>query len=237
MSLLNTLPDDIIHKIYRYINPIFDYTNYVENMKNFHTITENVSTMYNDFYNSDVVHHRDIHQNLLFVSVAAQMTNLQLKCLQKINEFIKQNPKLERPANYEDLDQYQYKKCLETHIHYSQMPRLEENINVRRGIWFKPNTNEELMVVHDIVNTLQYGTVSELIYACIVNNVKGFKTALRDYTLKKLFVNIDIQPLQDKHIISFANYYYNENAILSYSRDDLKKVPHKSKLIKRLMEL
>ena len=235
MSLFNTLPDELMRNIYTFINPINEYTKYVKALDSYNTLTEDASQLYQDF--DEMSPACDMDETINYITCSASISCLLLENLQDVSEFLKKNPKFQRPKKYNLLRDFQYKKHMEHSLSRVQAYRLERNINNRRGVWIKLNRGDELIMYHKIDYILQNGTTADLIYACIINNVKGFKTALRDYALKKLYINMDIQPLEDKYIARFVNYYYSTLSLKNYSDSERKYIPKKNTLIRRLMAL
>lgn len=235
MSLLNTLPDELMRKIYTFLNPINEYINYVKALDSYNPLSKDASQLYKDF--DEMSRECDINDSIHYITCSASISCLLLGNLQDISEFLKKNPKFNRPKKYNNLGEFQYKKQMEHSMSLVQTYRLERNINNRRGLWFNPNRDDELILSHKIEYILQNGTIADLIYACIINNVKGFRTVLSDFALKKFYINMDIQPLKEKYIINFVNHYYSPLRIKMYNDKEIKYLPNKKALIKRLMAI
>lgn len=51
---------------------------------------------------------------------------------------------------------------------------MDNYIHIRRGVWVEINNSNDINIINDITHILRYGTVSDLLYACIINEVEGF---------------------------------------------------------------
>ena len=234
MSRLNVLPDDIIKLIYKYINPIFDYVNYAKNIENYNDITDEILDILED---SVSIHTQgNIDERYQLDTALASISILQMEYLSNIKEFINNNPKFERPYQDDELTQFQYKKQLDTHINSHNMNRLHNNLKFHAGIWYSPHEEHEILAIHNIEVILREGTIQDLIFSCMVNNVDGFKTAFRLYMLREQSIDINIQKYKEVYISKFINHYYRRDTNPD-TRNNTKKIPKRKTLVKRLMSI
>lgn len=226
------LPDELLRKVIQYIHPIFEYQKYYESLKYYNKTLEDLEeSMYN---NTEQGYNSNIAERIINTTEIARLSCLQLEYLQEIENFVKINPLFERPTDSTNFTENQYKLQFERHINRGSWQRLEENIYIHRGMWHHPDKHNEINIFNDI-NVLHFtGTIRDLIFACIMNNVRGWKTSFNDFMLKKYFINTAISPVKEMHYIQFVNYYYNDNAI---RKDKEKRVPKRSTLIKKLIGL
>ena len=226
------LPDEILRKIYQYIHPIFEYKKYIDSVKDYKEISKNFSEMI--YTHDERMLFGDIKVRIDSCTEMASLSNLQIKYLAEIDNFIKKNPLFLRPVVSNNLTPIQYKRQFDIHISINNLKRLEKNLCIRRGEWFHPNKRDEINVYNDINVLHKSGTIRDLIFACMMNNVRGWKTSFGEYMLKKYFINTSISKVYEIHYINFVNYYYSEENIQEHNS---KYVPERSKLIKKLMKL
>lgn len=226
------LPDEILKKIFQYIHPIFEYKKYVDNVNYYNEISENLSERL--YSHEHVMHVGTVQERIISSTDVATISCLQLEYLGEIEAFVKRNPRFQRPATYNNLSFIQYKKQFEVYISKKNLKRLENNLYIHRGEWFHPNEKDEINIYNDINVLHQSGTIRDLIFACIMNNVRGWKTNFQDFMLEKYFINTAISNVYEGHYINFVNYYYNDKNIKKYNN---KFVPTRKSLIKKLLRL
>lgn len=226
------IPDEILRKIYQYINPIFEYKNYVDKVKDYKEYLKNFSEMIRT--HRETMFYRNIKVRIDSCKEIASISCLQIEYLAEIEDFIKKNPLFQRPAMSNNLTPIQYKRQFDLHITIHNLKRLEKNLCILRGEWFRPNERDEINIYNDINVLHKSGTIRDLIFACMVNNARGWKTSFDEYMLKKYFINTAISKVNEIHYINFVNYYYSEKNIQEHNN---KNVPERSSLIKKLIKL
>jgi hypothetical protein len=223
------LPDELLHKVLRYINPIFEYQKYYKNLKDFE---DTESELYGSTHDLQNIHHHNIAELIETTEEVASLSCLQLEYLREIEDFVKKNPKFTRPTDVPNFAKNQYKLQFDRRINKKNAKRLDEEIVIHRGMWHNPDERDEICVFDDINTLHSRGTIKDLIFACIMNNVRGWKTSFRDFVLKKYFINIAISPVKEIHYIHFVNHYYSDNTLAIENR-----VPTRATLIRKLLRL
>ena len=87
MSLLNTLPDELMRKIYTFLNPINEYINYVKALDSYNPLSKDASQLYKDF--DEMSRECDINDSIHYITCSASISCLLLGNLQDISEFLK----------------------------------------------------------------------------------------------------------------------------------------------------
>ena len=202
------LPDELIRRVYSFIHPAFCYTRYVKNIRGYR------DSMYELEYESQLY-----QNNLLSSSISDRKDNimcmgsyveLQSAYLEDIEAFLEKNPAFVRPGHTESLTEYQYKISIDYRITKYNRDRLEKNITLRRGLWCDGNYDEglveenEIMVFAPLTEILQHGSTRDLIYACIINRVWGFKTAMTIYMRERGLED----DFNENNIVEFINHRY-----------------------------
>jgi hypothetical protein len=227
------IPDELLRKVFQYIHPIFEYAEHYKNVSNYREASEALEDSISDY--SDVMYEGEIESKITNVTEIASFTCLQLEYLCDIKNFVKENPKFHRPIKNRDLTQFQYKRQFDMHITERNMVRLGKNTVLWRGEWHHPDQPSEINTFNDIHVLHQTGTVRDLIFACMINKVRGFKTAFNDFMLKKYLINTAISKVYETDYINFINYYYSPTAI---RKGRSRAVGQKRKaLVKKLMKL
>ena len=227
------LPDELLRKVVQYIHPVFEYVEYYKNVNGYNKASEALDDSIGEY--SDVMYEASIETKIANVTNIASLTCIQLDYLCDINNFVKENPKFYRPTKNSDLTQFQYKRQFDTGITDSNMIRLIKNTMLWRGEWHLPDQPSEINTFNDINVLHQVGTIRDLIFACMINKVRGFKTAFNGFMLKKYLINTTISKVYETDYINFVNYYYSPTAIRKgRSRAVGKK---RTTLVKKLMEL
>lgn len=177
------LPDELLRKVYGYILPIFEYAEYVQNMKEYKSTQLQMTFVCQDCH--DMMYQGSAErklENIKEISICAQK---QQKHLQGMTRFLKKNPRFVRPCDSNDLTENQYFRAFDVDIVVLNMKRLENNVKLRRGLWDYPDTEREILLEHDIPELLFNGSVRDLIYACIINNIRGFGEGLKNDMRKR----------------------------------------------------
>jgi hypothetical protein len=167
---MDKLPDEIIRNIYKFINPVFEYINYIELLKDNSNEKIELCNIMEVLKNSVCDGH--ISEQMDSISIAASYTGLMAVTLSKIDRFLKKNPKFSRPVKGDDLNEYQHKTQDSIGYCTKQIERMERNISIRRGKWRNPDTNNEVIEIHDIVYILQKGSLESIQYSCLINNIQ-----------------------------------------------------------------
>lgn len=226
MAQFIPLPNELIRKIYGYIHPAFEYQQYVKDVDGYNDTKFEMCFLCKDHkritYNGNTAH------KLNNVEEIAAYASLQYEYLKAIHRFIELHPRFVRPSNSDDLAEYQYKRQFDTEIVMENMKRLDKNNNIRRGMWMQPDEKTEILLFHDINKILFHGTTRDIIYSCIINNVRGFKNALKQDLAGKI--------KNDKSIVAFINRHYSWRPPLG-ARAITREASFRKRLIRKLMKL
>ena len=221
------LPDEILRCIYQFINPIFEYENYIKTMRSSNDLTLDLSIQLNETYN--ILYRGSAEYKLTCFEALSANSSLQTEYLREINKFLKKNPKFVRGMTSDMLCGFYYKRQFDPEISVRNMKRLDFNRSVERGLWEYPDTDRELLYFHDIVEVLQNGSLRDLIYACIVNRVEGFKNTLQKCREIKIRSEKDIVRLIDRNYLSSNTGAANSKKCL--------RLPSRKSLVQKLMKL
>ncbi len=162
---MNSLPNELVRKIYQYILPVFDYSEYIRNKQSYTIEKPVMDSYYMDIYNNlDTIEHTSEKMGVVFAYCA-----LMNDYLTKMKMFISKNPKFNRPLECNYLSEHQYITSWSTEYTLDQMIRMEQNIMIRRRRWTYHNPAR--MEIGDIVDILTYGSVNDLRYSCIINRI------------------------------------------------------------------
>lgn len=204
MTYFNTLPNELLRKIFGFILPIFDFARYVRNTKGYNETRLDMLILCQEC--QDMIHDGDIYQKMENMDHIGAYTALQMEYLGEVKSFLVKNKRFERPGKSCDLTEWQYLRAFDTEVQEFSMERMEKNIWLNRGLWEHPDTKQEIMVQHDIPEILLNGTTRDLIYSCMINNIRGFKTAFKNF-LKK---NPKMSRRNDNAVICFINEKYSD---------------------------
>ena len=166
------LPNEIIKKIYGYVLPIFEYTDYMKNIAWYNDT--NIDANYSCQMFQDLMMTGDPLEKLSNVLDIMDRVGLQQSYLVKINEFLEKNRSFVRPGCNCDLSEYQFRRAFDTEITEYNMKRMEDNIWIRRGMWCNPDEKNEILLYHDFVFMLHYKSTRSLFYSSIVNGINFF---------------------------------------------------------------
>lgn len=218
------LPDEIIRKIYQFILPIFEYTNYIQNIINSNNVNLELCDAMSDYTHSTYAD-SVCHQQTKITKLSA-LSCLQLEYITDINDFLCKNPKFVRPQASRDLTDSLYKRQFDVEISTTNLERLEKNVMIRRGLWDISDTSvSEIMIYHDINELMFNGSIPDLIFSCIINNIHGFKEPVR---AKISWQRPETKFRYEGDILNFVNQYYMRT---------LTRIPSRKTLIKKLMKL
>jgi len=222
MSQFIPLPDELLRKVYGYILPIFEYAKYVRNIEGYNDTLLEMNFVCEDY--QELMFDGGSVRKLENIEQLSAYTALQMEYLVDIRRFLDDNPKSVRPGRRGDLTEHQYRQAFDASMTDLNIERFERNLKIRRGIWMYPDERRELLLFHDILEILLNGTTRDLIYSCIVNGLKGFKSKLQRY-LKRYYNN---SMIYNHRIIQFINYEY------AHIDSD---VVLRRKLVRKLMKL
>lgn len=161
-------PDEIVRKIYQYINPIFEYEKYNNALK-FHDelwysrklLIHASKQMYNPAikYNYNV----EIHEKTILMN----------KHLKTIKNFIRTNPHFRRPHNMDDLTYGKHKTSWEYEYNKNRLPRLESQILHYRSerCLDENSSNYNVMICHNLIYWLKRCKIKDIEYSCLQNNI------------------------------------------------------------------
>ena len=221
------LPDEILRKIYQFIHPMFEYEKYITNMRNSNDIELDLCQLCNDA--GELLYSGSVELKLNAVDMLASSACLQSEYLYEIKYFLNKNNKFIRPGGRSALRKYYYKNQFDPEFTEQNIERLENNRIVERGLWENPDTDKELLYFHDIVEILQNGTLRDLIYACIINRVDGFKHVTQK--CRKDIIRCE------KDIVNFIDKKYLSSNTGGASSKKCWRLPSRKSLVKKLMNL
>ncbi len=221
------LPDEILRKIYQFIHPMFEYEKYITNMHASNDVSLDLCQLCNDA--GELLLSGSAELKLNAVDMLAASACLQSEYLYEINTFLKGNPKFIRCSHSTHLTKFYYKRQFDPEITSFNMKRLEKNRIIERGLWEYPDTDKELLYFHDIVEILQNGTLRDLIYACIINRVDGFKHVTQK--CRKDIIRCE------KDIVNFIDKKYLSSNTGGASSKKCSRLPSRKSLVKKLMNL
>jgi hypothetical protein len=222
------LPNELLRKIYQFIHPMFDYEKYITNMRNSNDIELDLCQICNDLGDLLQRGSSEIKQNA--VDMLSATACLQSEYLYEVNYFLNKNNKFIRPGGRSALRKYYYKHQFDPEFTEQNAERLENNRIVERGLWENPDTDKELLYFHDIVEILHNGSLRDLIYACIVNKVDGFKHVTQKCRTNTFRSEKDIVKFIDRN-------YLSSNTDVGPSNKKRKRLPSRKSLVKKLMKI
>jgi len=214
------VPDEILKKIIQYIHPAFQYEKYVKDRNNYKSTTTRIERFMHDHdeiaYGSAGVEERIMNSREMVNTVCHQ-----LEYLDSIQGFLEINRAFLRPSISNELTEHQYLRQYDVHFTEKNIERLERNAIIRRGVWEDGDNQTEINVQNDINHIHMYGTVRDLVFACIVNNDSGFIGVLKKSITGKFS--------RDTDIILFINKHYPPEI---NNNEDLRK-----RLVNRLIKI
>ena len=219
------LPNEIIRIIYKYINPIWEYVEYIENIKAYSTTKLELCILCNDCHSIsyDGTTEEKI-DNCLNISAYSCLAT---EHLTRIHTFINRNPKFKRGVNEDHLATHQYKKQFDHEISKENVRRMEFNISIHRGAWAYPYRSIEVLLFHSIPYVIFEGTLIDIVYSCVINNVKEFEPSLREYMSAH-----KIEKPNEKVMVDFVNFY-----CAAWSAGRFNDTYYRQSLIKKLMKV
>ena len=182
MAQFIPLPDELVRKVFGYILPIFDYAIYNQSMRKYNNTQLDMTLLCQDC--QDMLYEGSAARKLDILEELTILGEVQRKYLVVIKEFLEKNPRFVRPDHSYQLHEHQYLRAFDYEITESNMVRLVDNIMTRRGMWEYPETKMEILIYTDTVQLLYDGSLRDLIYSCIVNNVGGFRGILENHVQK-----------------------------------------------------
>ena len=187
---LHSLPDELIMKVYSFITPIYEYSNYVEHMKLYvghkHKLDES-------FYFGAGQHGISVEQSQFGVIYAlCAVVDHHLKHIQ---HFLHINPAHVRPINKNMLTKYQYKNCIDINYTENQIIYMDHVILQQRNptidyysyirphyIYYSP--------MCDMISFLNYASNDVLKTQCLDNNIIIDDESSHKDNYRKYIINI-----------------------------------------------
>jgi len=164
------LPDELLRKVYSYIHPVFDYTEFV-NALSHHAEEEEAFTLILDRRNNI----DNIDDKITYYDMITTYALLMNKHLSVVSKFLRTNPRFNRPDYGLLLNQTQYRWQWDWSILPGQAARMDNNMYLRRLKHGTTTTNgyelHNIMVQHDIVFMLREGSLATIINNCNINNI------------------------------------------------------------------
>ena len=192
---MNALPDELVKKIYGYINPAFQYEAYIRNTNGYRDAKRKWVRSMADICRGRVSAAEQLDNTIDTIS----RSHLTVEYLNRVQQFLVENPLFVRPNTNEELTERQYKRQFDTEIRPEHLRRMEANIKIRRGEWDSPDEPGEVMLYNDILEVLHHGSIRTLMFSCITNNIHGFKEALKKNISRKIMCEQDIIHFIDTH--------------------------------------
>ena len=202
MAQLIPLPDELVRKVFGYILPIFDFATYNQSMRRYNDTQLDMTLLCHDC--QDMLYEGSATRKLDILDEITILGEVQKKYLVVIKEFLEKNPRFVRPDHSNQLDEHQYLRAFDYEITESNMVRVVDNIMTRRGVWEYPETKMEILLYTETVQLLYDGSLRDLIYSCIVNNVGGFREILENHVQKAF------REVWDYEIHRFINQQYSD---------------------------
>ena len=223
-KIMNTipLPDELVRVIYSYINPAFEYSKYIKNVRGYSETRQELCNLCDE---CQTVSYRGSAEDKLDNCVnIASYSCLASEYLESIGSFIDDNPKFKRDGI---ISNYKYKTQFDYEMNEEKIEMIESDMSFRRGMWVYPDEIMEVLLFHGIPETLFHGSIKDIMYSCIINNIRGFKIALGKYQRRN-----KIYHLSERDISKFVNEYYNN---LDWNKVDV--VAYRKGLIRKLMKI
>ena len=212
------LPLEILEKVNEYLNPVFNYKKYIQNIKIYNQTVEDFEALptkskkqylhkiNKEKHNSEIIETLEEKYEIIIISLK------QLQYLIKIDEFIRKNPKFLRPVLKKNSTKY-YREQFGVYYTEKNMSRMEANLRITRGIWQGPIDGQEINIINDINILHKEGTLKDLSFACLINNVGYIVEEFDDYMLNELFLNTSIQSVKERYYIWFCSKWRWKNEI------------------------
>ena len=164
------LPDELLRKVYSYIHPAFDYTEFVNALSR-HAEEEEAFTLILDRRNNV----DNIEDKITYYDMITTYALLMNKHLSVVSKFLQTNPRFTRPDYGLLLNQTQYRWQWDWSILPGQAARMDNNMYLRRLKHGTTTINgyklHNIMVHHDIVFMLREGSLATIINNCHMNNI------------------------------------------------------------------
>jgi hypothetical protein len=202
MAQFIPLPDELVRKVFGYILPIFDFATYNQSMRKYNDTQLEMTLLCHDC--QDMIYEGSAARKLDILDELTILGEVQKKYLVVIKAFLEKNPRFVRPVHSNQLHEHQYLRAFDYEITVCNMVRFDDNIMIRRGMWEYPETKMEILLYTETVQLLYDGSLRDLIYSCIVNNVGGFRVILENHVQKAF------REVWDYEIHRFINQQYSD---------------------------
>lgn len=171
-SYIDTLPNEILRKIYQYINPIDEYHEYIKQIELYKKNKRCVdTTIFSSCIRSEFKSHTsETNSIILLKKYCLKLEN----SMNYINQFIKKNPLFKRPNKISLLTEFKYKTTWDTAFTDNQIIKMNHDIIERRTIsYWKPfYSNIQLKTNCEMLYLLRYGDINDLRKSCFNNNIR-----------------------------------------------------------------
>jgi len=232
------LPCEIQNLVAAYLNPIFNYVEYTSTIKKYNQAVQHFEGLCTQQKKQALVKiNREKKQDLVekleekyeIIIISPQ----QLRYLNKIDQFILNNPKFRRPVLRKNSTIH-YRRQFDVYYTAANMARLESNLKITRGIWQTPGEHRSINIINDINVLHKEGTLLDLSFACLINNVGDIVEEFEDYMLNELYLNTSIQTVKERYYVWFCSKWRWKNGA---DYPDLKYRHERQHFIQLLMEL
>jgi hypothetical protein len=178
--------------VYDFIHPARVFQKFVEVLRERDDLLEKLSShdnlnvawpwdMGGPSYDADYLQHRDIETNTRDIRVlCCELENAAKKMEEKkgyllrlesinreVGDFYRENPARVRPTNVDDFNEHQYHSYWMVDTSDAQIERMEKNISIRRGLWWR-----EGIMYNTLILIMTRGTIQDLRYHCLINGVE-----------------------------------------------------------------
>jgi len=201
------LPDELLRKVIGYILPISEYSKYIQCIKGYNDTQLDMTLLCHDC--QDMLYEGCASRKLSILDQLTALAVVQKKYLLVVKAFLAKNPLFVRPDHSNHLNENQYLRAFDYQITESNMVRVADNVMMRRGMWEYPDTKREILLYTDTVHLLYEGSIRDLVYSCIVNNVGEFRACVENHFAR------DFSEIWDHEIICYINKKYSEIDVLS----------------------
>jgi hypothetical protein len=186
------LPTELCRLVYDFIHPARQFQKFTLLLQERDDLFEKLSShdnlnvawpwdMGGPNYDADYLQHRDIETNTRDIRVlCCELENAAKKMEEKkgyllrlesinreVGDFYRENPARVRPTNVDDFNEHQYHSYWMVDTSDAQIERMEKNISIRRGLWWR-----EGIMYNTLILIMTRGTIQDLRYHCLINGVE-----------------------------------------------------------------
>ena len=184
------LPNEIIRIIYQFVHPIFEYQKYIHALKKHYEEQECLVNIMNARENNT-----SVNDKIMYNDIISSYALLMNEYLIDIQNFLNKNPVFTRPQSIHNLRIGHHKTAWEYEYNKNRIEHIEKCILNGRFQWSNtPPVN--IVVCHNIVYVLKFGLITDIEYACRINNISINVNTINE-TDKKAYRTALIKKLMD----------------------------------------